>query len=234
MTPTGTTDAAREAERREMLEVIQEEAAATAGMTGRPAVSPRVAAALLRVPRHRFVPPAEEAVAYVDSPLPIGHGQTISQPFIVALMTELLDLGPADRVLEVGTGCGYQAAVLAELAGAVFSIERIAPLAEAAAARLKALGYANVEVRAGDGYAGWPDAAPFDAVIVTAAAEAMPDALVDQLAPGGRMVVPVGGPGGQTLYRVTRDRDGRVERRPVLAVAFVPTLPGTGHGGGDA
>jgi protein-L-isoaspartate(D-aspartate) O-methyltransferase len=215
-------------DRRAMIETIQAEAAATAGLTGRPAISTRVVAAIDAVPRHRFVPDIEAAVAYVDSPLPIGHGQTISQPFIVALMTELLDLKPADKVLEIGTGSGYQAAILSLLAREVFTIERIAPLADAARERLRTLGYANVAVRAGDGYLGWPEAAPFDAIIVTAGADDVPPALIDQLAPGGRMVIPVAeGSYGQSLLLVTRDEAGKVHRRVVLAVAFVPMLHGT-------
>ncbi|MGE3935568.1 MAG: protein-L-isoaspartate(D-aspartate) O-methyltransferase [Rhodospirillaceae bacterium] len=211
-----------------MIETIQAEAAATAGLTGRPAISERVVAALAAVPRHRFVPESEEQVAYVDSPLPIGHGQTISQPYIVALMTELLDIKPDDTVLEIGTGSGYQAAILSLLARKVYSIERIAPLADAARARLAALGYANVTVRAGDGYQGWPEAAPFAAIIVTAAAPAVPPALEAQLAPGGRMVIPVAtGHDGQSLMLLTREADGAIRRRSMLAVAFVPMLPGS-------
>lgn len=224
----GDDAAARAGDRRAMIDTIQAEAAATAGLTGRAAISDRVVAALAAVPRHLFVPDTEAPVAYIDSPLPIGRGQTISQPYIVALMTELLDLEPTDTVLEIGTGSGYQAAVLAMLARKVHTIERIAPLAAAARDRLAALGYANVEVRADDGYRGWPEAAPFDAIVVTAAAENVPPALEDQLAPGGRMVIPVAaGGGGQALLLLTRGADGEVRRRVVLAVAFVPMLHGT-------
>ncbi|MGE0748299.1 MAG: protein-L-isoaspartate(D-aspartate) O-methyltransferase [Rhodospirillales bacterium] len=225
---TGDEAPGREGDRRAMIETIQAEAAATAGLTGRPSISDRVVAALAAVPRHRFVPDAEEQIAYIDSPLPIGHGQTISQPYIVALMTDLLDIKPTDTVLEIGTGCGYQAAILSLLAATVYSIERIAPLAAAARDRLAALGYANVTVRAGDGYQGWPEAAPFDAIIVTAAADGVPPALERQLGPGGRMVIPVAsGHDGQSLLLLTRDAGGEVHRRTVLAVAFVPMLHGT-------
>jgi protein-L-isoaspartate(D-aspartate) O-methyltransferase len=186
---------------------------------------PRVLAAMRRVPRHRFVPPAYEQEAYDDAPLPIGEGQTISQPYIVALMTELLRLRGDERVLEVGTGSGYQAAILAELAREVYSIEIVEPLARRAAATLAALGYGAVHVRAGDGYRGWPEAAPFDAIIVTAAPDHVPQPLVDQLKPGGRLVIPVGGL-WQQLLLITRTASG-VERREIIPVRFVPM---TGEG----
>jgi len=179
------------------------------------------------VPRHEFVDPNHRAAAYANRPQPIGFGQTISQPYIVALMTDLLDLAETDRVLEIGTGCGYQAAVLAELAAKVYSIETVAALADAAGRRLGSLGYANVEIRLGDGFAGWPSEAPFDAVIVTAAPERMPEALVEQLRPGGRMVIPIGrARETQTLVRVTKDADGRVTEQAGLPVAFVPMVEG--------
>jgi len=145
-----------------------------------------------KVPRHRFVPADMEPYAYANRPLPIGNGQTISQPFIVALMTDLLDLKPGDKVLEIGTGCGYQAAVLGELAREVYTIEIVEPLAQESAARLAALGYRNISARSGDGYNGWPAHAPFDAIIVTAGAAAVPPALIEQLKPGGKLVIPVG------------------------------------------
>jgi len=154
---------------------------------------PRVLAAMRKVPRHMFVEPAARGEAYEDHPVPIGNNQTISQPYIVALMTELLELPPHARVLEIGTGSGYQSAVLGEIAAEVYSIEILPDLAQAAADKLKELGYANVEVRAGDGYRGWPEHAPFDGIIVTAAPERIPQPLVDQLSVGGRMVIPVGG-----------------------------------------
>jgi protein-L-isoaspartate(D-aspartate) O-methyltransferase len=182
---------------------------------------PRVLAAMAKVPRHEFVPAELRAEAYEDHPLPIGFGQTISQPFIVAFMTEQLALQPTARVLEIGTGCGYQTAVLAELAAEVFSIEIVAPLARRATADLRRLGYDNICVRAGDGHGGWPEAAPFDAVIVTCAAEHAPAALMEQLQDGGRMIIPLGSATSQTLHRITRHgRD--LERRRVLAVRFVP------------
>ncbi len=182
---------------------------------------PRVLAAMAKVPRHEFVPAELRDEAYEDHPLPIGHGQTISQPFIVAFMTEQLALQPADRVLEIGTGCGYQTAVLAELAAAVFSIEIVEPLACRATADLQRMGYDNICVRAGDGHGGWPEAAPFDAVIVTCAAEQAPAALIAQLKDGGRMIIPLGGATSQALYQI--QRHGRdIERRRVLAVRFVP------------
>jgi protein-L-isoaspartate(D-aspartate) O-methyltransferase len=188
---------------------------------GRDIRDPRVLAAMAKVPRHAFVPAEAQAEAYEDHPLPIGHGQTISQPFIVACMTEQLALRPTDRVLEIGTGCGYQTAVLAELAAEVYSVEIVEALALRAAADLARLGYSRVRVRAGDGHRGWPEAAPFDAVIVTCAPEHEPSALLAQLKDGGRMIVPVGGYGGQELYRIERHGQG-VERVRLLSVRFVP------------
>ena len=181
----------------------------------------RVLAALGKVPRHEFVPVALRAQAYDDRPLPIGFDQTISQPFIVAFMTEQLEPKPTDKVLEIGTGSGYQAAVLSQLVREVCSIEIVEPLARRAEADLKRLGYTNVTVRAGDGYKGWPDAAPFDAIIVTCAPDHVPQPLVDQLKQGGRMIIPVGPAGEQELY-VLRKRGAKVERRAVLPVRFVP------------
>jgi len=180
----------------------------------------RTLAAMRTVPRHLFVPPALQAEAYSDHPLPIGHDQTISQPYIVAFMTEALRLRGGETVLEVGTGSGYQAAVLAEIAARVYTIEIVAPLAEEARERLKRLGYRNVEVRAGDGYAGWPEKAPFDAVMVTAAAPHIPEPLKQQLKEGGRLVIPVG-EAYQELIVVTRKGATYAEDR-VLPVRFVP------------
>jgi protein-L-isoaspartate(D-aspartate) O-methyltransferase len=181
----------------------------------------RVLAAMGKVPRHEFVPESERSRAYEDGPLPIGHGQTISQPYIVAFMTEQLEPKPADRVLEIGTGSGYQAAVLAELTAQVYTIEIIEDLANRAAADLKRLGYTNVHVRAGDGYKGWPEAAPFDAIIVTCAPEQVPQPLIDQLKDGGRMIVPVGPLWDQNLV-LLRKHDGKLDQRAVLPVRFVP------------
>ena len=180
----------------------------------------RVLDAMRRVPRHRLVPDEQQARAYEDHPLPIGHGQTISQPFIVGFMTASLDLDGSERVLEIGTGSGYQTAVLAELAQHVYSIEIVAPLAERARDALAALGYENVSVRAGDGYQGWPEAAPFDAIIVTAAPDHVPEPLIEQLAVGGRMIVPVGNL-VQELVLLTRTASG-ITRERVLPVRFVP------------
>lgn len=213
--------------RADLLAQIEAEATATASFTGRERFSPAVLAALAKVPRHRFVPPDYEDAAYLNSPLSIGFGQTISQPYIVALMTDLLDLSPDATVLEIGAGSGYQAAVLAELAGRVYSVERVGELAETARRRLAGLGFANVDIIAGDGYYGCPEHAPYDAIIVTAAAPEIPPPLLEQLKPGGRMVIPLGVPyGDQELTLVEKRTDGRIERRNVLPVAFVPFLHG--------
>ena len=184
-----------------------------------------VLSALRRVPRHRFVPPSRVRQAYSDHPLPIGNGQTISQPYIVAFMSELLDLRKSHKVLEIGTGCGYQAAVLSVLAGEVYSIEIVEELGVQARERLRTLGYDNVEVKIGNGYAGWPEQAPFDRIILTAAPNELPQALVDQLKPGGRLVAPVGPVyGNQELVVVTKDAQGKVRRESVLPVRFVPMV----------
>jgi len=209
--------------RERLVHEIVAEMRATAGSTGRSQMNDAVARAMGRVPRHRFVPPDLVDAAYLDRPLPIGLGQTISQPFIVALMTELLDPKPSARVLEVGTGSGYHAAVLAECFAKVYTIEIVAPLGEKSRALLAELGYRNVEVRIGDGYKGWPEAAPFDAILVTAAPDHVPQPLVDQLAPGGRMVIPVGHQfGAQDLLVITKAADGRTLTRKTLPVRFVP------------
>ena len=183
-------------------------------------VDPRVLAAVTRVPRHEFVPPDQQDRAYEDRPLSIGHGQTISQPYIVAYMTEQLELAGDERVLEVGTGSGYQAAVLAEVAAEVFSIEIIPELAEDARRDLARLSYENVHVRTGDGYRGWPEHAPFDAIILTAAPDHVPEPLVEQLAVGGRMILPIGR-GLQELMLIERTAS-EVRRRRLLGVRFVP------------
>lgn len=188
---------------------------------GRDITNARVLTAMGKVPRHELVPEAQRPLAYEDRPLPIGYGQTISQPYIVAFMTEKLEPRPADRVLEIGTGSGYQAAVLSELVKEVYTIEIIEPLARRAAADLKRLSCTNVHVRAGDGYQGWPETAPFDAIIVTCAPERVPQPLVEQLKDGGRMIIPVGPPGEQDLV-LLRKQAGRLERRTVLPVRFVP------------
>lgn len=189
-------------------------------MRGRDIRDPRVLDALERVPRHLFVPEDQRAGAYADHPLPIGHGQTISQPYIVAFMTQALEVGRTDKVLEIGTGSGYQAAVLGELAGEVYTIEIVEPLAARATATLAELGYRNVHVRAGNGYAGWPEEAPFDRIIVTAAPDEVPQTLVDQLKVGGLMAVPVG-----TVIQdlqIMRKTDGGMKVLQTLPVRFVP------------
>jgi protein-L-isoaspartate(D-aspartate) O-methyltransferase len=188
---------------------------------------PAVLEAMRSVPRHEFVVPDYRDFAYADRPLPIGLGQTISQPYIVALMTELMGPEPGDRVLEVGTGSGYQAAVAAAIVEHVYSIELLPELAATAADRLERLGVANVDVRAGDGYLGWPEHAPFDGILVTAGADHVPPPLVEQLAPGARMIIPVGdGDGGQVLQVVEKRPDGGVDVRNVTPVRFVPLLRG--------
>jgi protein-L-isoaspartate(D-aspartate) O-methyltransferase len=213
--------------RRQMLAEIRETVTDTRPSTGKAQLAPEVMAALGRVPRHEFVPDQLHAVAYANRPLPIGHGQTISQPYIVALMTELLDVGGDAVVLEVGTGSAYQAAVLAELARHVYTMEIIEPLALEAAARLARLGYANVEVKFGDGYFGWPEKGPFDAIIVTAAINHIPPPLVALLRPGGKLVVPVGERFAvQHLLLVQKLNDGRVQVRQILPVRFVPLTGG--------
>lgn len=210
---------------RRMLELVEKEVRHTAYCTGIAHLSDAVMAAMREVPRHAFVPPDMAHLAYVNEPLPIGHGQTISQPYIVALMTELLALKKTDTVLEVGTGCGYQAAVLSRLAARVYTLEVVEALAVEAAARLARLGYDNVEVRVCDGYAGLPQHTPYDAIMVTAAPEAIPPALVHQLKPGGRMAIPVGEYRySQSLLLIEKDAAGGVHERNVLPVAFVPMV----------
>jgi len=205
-----------------MLEDIRREVLYTADETGLPHFHDAVMAAMAAVPRPCFVPQGLESAAFDNGPLPIGHGQTISQPYIVALMSELLQVGKASVVLEVGTGSGYQAAVLAELVRQVYSLELVPELASAAAERLQRLGYHNVEVRQGDGYHGWAEHAPYDGIIVTAAAPHIPQALVEQLRIGARLVIPVGDAyGSQQLMVVTRHQE-RIDEHTVLPVAFVP------------
>ena len=187
--------------------------------------NPRVLQALRDVKRHLFVPPEDVTSAYDDHPLPIGHGQTISQPYIVALMTETIDPQPSDNVLEIGTGSGYQAAVLSRLVEHVYTIEIVPALGTAATTRLQQLGYENVTVKIGDGYKGWPEHAPFDKIVVTAAPPEVPEALIDQLAKGGRMVVPVGTT-FQELLLVEKSKDGDVSKRVITGVRFVPMVKG--------
>ena len=190
----------------------------------------RVLAAMGKVPRHEFVPEHLRSQAYQNRPLPIGHGQPISEPYVVAFMTEKIEPKPADRVLEIGTGSGYQAAVLAELTAEVYTIEIIEDLANRAAATLQRLGYANIHARAGDGYKGWPEAAPFDAIIVTCAPEKVPQPLIDQLKDGGRMIIPVGSSSKQRLVLLHK-HDGKLDRQAVLPIHFVP-MTGEAQGSG--
>ena len=199
----------------------------TGAETGLRAMSPAVRSALGKVERHRLVPPGEAGRAYRNHPLSIGSGQTISQPYIVALSADLLQPKPSDVILEVGTGSGYQAAVLAEIVSSVYSIELIPSLGQTAQKRLEELGYGNIEIRIGDGYKGWPEKAPFDGIVVTAAAPHVPQALVDQLKPGGRMVIPVGADSYMQYLKVlTKRADGGVDEKRVLPVRFVPLVPG--------
>ncbi|MBB6253407.1 protein-L-isoaspartate(D-aspartate) O-methyltransferase [Nitrospirillum iridis] len=216
--------AARRAEREALVATIERRMAAERPL-GLPALGPRVAEALTAVPRELFTPPEWAADAYRDQVLPLAAGQTLSQPSLVALMTELLDIRVGDRVLEVGVGSGYQTAVLARLGARVFGLEVIADLARAAERRLRALGLTGVTIRVADGHDGWPEAAPFDAILAACAAPSVPPALVDQLGPGGRLLLPVGPVDGpQQLCLVEKGRDGRVRERPLLAVAFVPMV----------
>ena len=210
-----------------MLDAIARDAQETGALTGRPVFADAVMDAMRTVPRAAFVPEGEKAFAWENRPLPIGHAQTISQPYIVALMTELLDVAPGARILEIGTGCGYQTAVLCALGAVVHSVEVVEPLAAAAALRLADLGYAGATVRAGDGRDGWPEHAPYDGIIVTAAAPSVPPALVTQLKPGGSLLIPVGRETAtQSLQRIRKRADGSCETTTVLPVAFVPLTGG--------
>ena len=215
-------DAVRDARRYALIEDIENEFALTADMTGLAAMDPRVRTSMETVPRDAFVPHEEREYAWLNQPLPIGYRQTISQPFIVALMTSLLEPQPSDRILEVGTGSGYQAAVLSGLVDHIWSIELVPELAKSATDRLKAMGYDNVSVRAGDGAAGWPEHAPFDGIVVTAGAPVVPPALIEQLAEGGRMVIPVDAALGQALMLIEKLAGGELRSRKVLPVRFVP------------
>jgi protein-L-isoaspartate(D-aspartate) O-methyltransferase len=213
-----------------LLDDIQYEVRETCHLTGHQALDSRVLAALRKVPRHAFVPDELQDRAYDNDPLPIGYGQTISQPYIVALMTDLIRPRADSVVLEIGTGSGYQTAILAELAGQVYSLEIVDELARTAAQRLRRLGYENVEVRSGNGRLGWPEHAPYDAIVVTAAPTGIPPPLIEQLKPGGTLVIPVGERiYGQQLLLVTKDEAGLIGERSILPVAFVPLTgwPGT-------
>lgn len=215
--------------RRHMLAEIAAETIFVSARIGKAALGNRVMAAMDTVPRHEFVPAELQPYAYVNRPLPIGFDKTISQPFIVALMTDLLDVGETDTVLEIGTGLGYQVAILAQLARKAYSVELIEGLAGQARQRLDRLGYTNIEFKIGNGYFGWPEHAPFDKIIVTAAPDLVPPPLIDQLKPGGRMVIPAGLPEAQQLNLVTKDQDGRLTIREILPVRFA-ALDGTESG----
>jgi protein-L-isoaspartate(D-aspartate) O-methyltransferase len=206
--------------RQQMLAEIATEAVLTVGHTGRAGFGDRVMDAIARLPRHEFVPVELQPYAYLNRPLPIGYEKTISQPFIVALMTDLLDPGAEDVVLEIGAGAGYQAALLATLSRQVYTVDIVEELARGADRRLKRLGFGNIEVRTGNGYYGWPEHAPYDRIMVTAAAELMPAPLLAQLKPGGRMVIPTGIPDRQTLLLVQKSASGSLSTREVLAVRF--------------
>ncbi len=209
--------------RRHLVRVIEEDVRSTSYYLNKEVLNPRVMKAMGKVPRHEFVPVAERSWAYLNRPLPIGHGQTISQPYIVAVMTDLLKVTSKSKVLEVGTGSGYQAAILSELVDKVFTIEIIKPLGEQTGKRLARLGYDNVQVRIGDGYNGWAEEAPFDAIVVTAAASHVPPPLIRQLEVGGIMVIPVGSPFmTQELLLVRKEAEGRTTIRQILPVMFVP------------
>jgi protein-L-isoaspartate(D-aspartate) O-methyltransferase len=210
-----------------MVSEVEAMYAETRSETGLAEMSPAVRAAMAKVERHRLVPPEHLDAAYRNHPLPIGNGQTISQPYIVALSTDLLDLKGGEQVLDVGTGSGYQAAVLAEIAAEVYSIEIISSLAETGRKKVRDLGYFNVEVKTGDGYQGWPEQAPFDGIVIAAAAPQVPPALLAQLKPGGRLVIPVGGGYDvQYLKLLTKRADGGYDEKRVLPVRFVPLVPG--------
>jgi protein-L-isoaspartate(D-aspartate) O-methyltransferase len=206
--------------RERMLADVEAEAETLGERLGGRGLSDRVMAAIARVPRHEFVAEEVRPFAYIDQPLPIGFGETVTEPFLVALMTHLLEIEPTHRVLEVGTGCGYQAAVLAELAREVYSVEIVPELTTQSAGRLARLGYVNIAVRMGNGRLGWPEHAPFDRIVVTAASELIPAALLDQLKPDGRMVIPSGIPGHQQLLLVERARPGDLSMREVLPVSL--------------
>ncbi len=217
-----------------MVEQVALHADHVGGKTGRAAIAGDVMEAIGRVPRHAFVPVEMTLYAYLDSPLPIGCGKTISQPFIVALMTDLLEIGAEHRVLEIGTGLGYQAALLAELAAEVYTVELIDELAQSGRRRLGEQGYGNVQFRIGDGSLGWPDHAPYDRIIATAAPDLIPPALLQQLKPGGRMVIPAGLEDDQRLLLVTKDGDGRYETDEILPVRFSHLMSGADeHDSGD-
>jgi protein-L-isoaspartate(D-aspartate) O-methyltransferase len=217
-----------EQERQQMMEDIEAEVAYTRRMIGRDHLEARVMAAMRLVPRERFIPPDLRYAAFRNGPLPVGYGQTISQPYIVALMTDLLQTKSDHTVLEIGTGSGYQTAILSRLCKKVYTIEVIPQLSEAASLCLQELGYDNIELQVGNGYLGWPQHGPYDGIVVTAAADHIPAALIEQLKPGGRLVIPVGQPyGRQELMLVEKDEKGEIHTRDILGVVFVPMVHGT-------
>lgn len=224
---TARGDVEFELERRQMIQAIKNDVISTSRMIGKNRLDAAVFGVMGRLPRHEFVPPSQQRHAYENRPLAIGYGQTISQPYIVALMTDILDLEPSDTVLEIGTGSAYQAAVLGELVERVFTIEIIPELGKQARQRLHRLGYGNVEVRIADGYYGWEEHAPFDAILVAAATSQVPPPLIRQLKPGGKMIIPVGAPFSvQHLLLISKEAEGAVRSRQVLPVAFVPLTGG--------
>jgi protein-L-isoaspartate(D-aspartate) O-methyltransferase len=221
-------------DRQRMIDDIESEAAFTRNMIGRDHFDPRVMAVMHKVRREEFVPPELRYAAFDNGPLPIGHGQTISQPYIVALMTDLLQLQPDYTVLEIGTGSGYQTAILSLLCTQIYTMEVVPELSETAKRRFEEIGYDNIEAQTGNGYRGWPQHAPYDGIIVTAAASHIPPALIKQLKPGGRLVIPVGQPySHQELMLVEKDLEGNSHTRNILGVAFVPLVDTTPTGGDD-
>jgi protein-L-isoaspartate(D-aspartate) O-methyltransferase len=218
------SDFDHDAARQSMVELIEIYVQLSSDQIDKERLDPRVLAAMAQVPRHAFVPVELQYAAYADSPIPIGCGKTVSQPFMVALMTDLLGIAEGDRVLEVGTGLGYHAAIMAELAEEVFTVEIHAELAREGEDRLGALDYRNIHFKVGDGAQGWPEHAPFDRIMVAAAPELLPPALLQQLRPGGRMVVPAGLPDQQQLVVVDKGADGRIESREILQVVFSPLI----------
>lgn len=227
LTTSGQTEAMFEKARQRLVNEIEQDVQETSIYLDKEALDPRVMNAMATVPRHQFVPLMQRPLAYLNRPLPIGHGQTISQPYIVAIMTDLIKPGPDHRVLEIGTGSGYQAAILAQVVKEVYTIEIIKPLGEEASKRFKNLNYQNIKSRIGDGYYGWQEVAPFDGIVVTAAASHVPPPLIKQLKPGGRMIIPVGSRFMvQHLVIVEKDTQGKLTTRQILPVRFVPLTGG--------
>lgn len=217
-------------DRQRMIDDIEREVAFTRNMIGRDHLDPRVMAAMQEVPREEFVPPCQARFAFANGPLSIGYGQTISQPYIVALMTDLLQIRPDHSILEIGTGSGYQTAILSLLCKQVYTVELIPELSEMARRRFTEMGYENVNAQTGNGYLGWPEHAPYDGIIITAAASHVPPALVDQLRPGGKLVIPVGQPyAHQELMLIDKDQEGNSYPQHILGVAFVPLVDASNH-----